>query len=62
MSYRLRLLMFGATILALLFSALPVGAEEPAFGHPAFGRVWQRYDKPVSDLVTSRSWTWGRRA
>ena len=45
-------------VLALVAGALPAAAE-PTFADPAFQRVWQRYDRPVAELVASRSWTWG---
>ena len=45
-------------MVALFGGALPVRAE-PSYSDYALQRVWERYDKPVSDRITQRSWTWG---
>ncbi len=48
------------TMLLLAILALPLlnaGAEDPA--NDAFARTWERTDKPVADLVLSRTWIWG---
>ncbi len=42
----------------LVAAAIPALAFDPA--DPAMQRVWQRYDKPISDgAATDRSWMWG---
>jgi hypothetical protein len=38
---------------------LPLAAQAIPFATPAFQTVWQRYDLPVQQLQTARSWTWG---
>ncbi len=46
--------------MALMLTLMTVGsvsAVEPA--NPDFERTWSRTDKPVSDLVVSRTWMWG---
>jgi hypothetical protein len=42
--------------LAALCGVAPALAADPA---AAFGRVWERYDRPVAAGSTDRSWTWG---
>src|SRR5262245_11991387 len=46
------------TALAAL-APLPLAAQAIPFATPAFQTVWQRYDLPVQQLQTTRSWTWG---
>lgn len=43
-------------ILALLCFAPVYATPDPA---SVFALVWKRYDQPVAEQRTSRSWTWG---
>jgi hypothetical protein len=48
--------------LAMIITLVPlssVAAQSRYFGDPAFQRIWERNDRPVETLVTTRSWTWG---
>jgi hypothetical protein len=36
-----------------------VAAQGRYFADPAFQRIWERNDRPVEQLITDRSWTWG---
>ncbi len=52
------------TLLTLLLVPLvwvPTSAAAPP-ASPAFLRTWERTDKPVADLVISRTWMWGPQA
>ena len=44
--------------LTLTFSEAALAAD-PSFPDPAFQRVWNRTDKPISDGLVSRTWLWG---
>ena len=46
-------------LLTLVLGAVPAAAAPPSFAEPAFQQVWERFDKPVDELVATRSWTWG---
>ena len=59
MSKQLARILAIVTVLLSLAPVHAVGAQTPAFAHPGFQRVWERYDRPVSETVTARSWTWG---
>ena len=45
-------------VLTMLLSAVPTSSTAP-ITNEHFNRTWQRTDKPVSDLVVSRTWMWG---
>jgi hypothetical protein len=47
-----------ALVGAVLLAVQPALAA-PSIGTVAFGRVWDRQDRPVAERVTDRSWTWG---
>ena len=47
----------GLLVVGLAIPLLNAGAEEPATEE--FQRTWERTDKPVADLVLSRTWIWG---
>ncbi len=52
------------TLLTLLLVPLvwvPSSSAAPP-ASPAFQRTWERTDKPVADLVVSRTWMWGPQA
>jgi hypothetical protein len=46
-------------MMGLTLSITPAVAAQPSCADPAFEQVWARYDKPVLDDVTDRSWTRG---
>jgi Tol biopolymer transport system component len=56
-----RRLVFIAAPLLLLLS-LAVGAWAHSPGNDPFERTWARTDKPVADVVVSRTWIWGPQA
>ena len=53
---RLRFFVLG--LLALLIAQPALAAIPPT---SAFNRVWERYDRPVTEGQSNRSWTWGPR-
>jgi WD40 repeat protein len=56
--WRIAFVISFALAFALLSTpALTTQAESAA--HPAFEGVWERTDRPVADLVVSRTWMWG---
>lgn len=57
---RLRVIVAAVVALSLLLAAAPAGAEP--FAIAEFQRTWERTDKPVSDLLVSRTWMWGPEA
>jgi hypothetical protein len=54
-----RIIMSLATLIATAFLAVQPALAAPAFGNPAFARVWDRQDRAVAEHVSDRSWTWG---
>ncbi|MCU0494040.1 MAG: hypothetical protein MUD01_20820, partial [Chloroflexaceae bacterium] len=55
---RRRIPILATLALVALIVATPVLAA-PAIGTAAFQRLWNRYDLPVAEQVSGRSWTWG---
>ncbi len=50
----------GIQLVATLLTAQLAGAVAPA--PPHFERTWERVDRPVAELLESRSWLWGPEA
>ncbi len=50
----------GIQLISMLATAQLAGAVAP--GPPHFERTWERVDRPVSELLVSRSWLWGPQA
>lgn len=45
-------------VLTMLLPSVPTASASPIVNEH-FNRTWQRTDKPVADLVVSRTWMWG---
>ena len=54
------LIALGMQLIAALAGSPHVGAVAPESPH--FARTWERTDRPVSELLVSRSWLWGPEA
>jgi len=53
-----RLTIAAVLVLAMLGTFAPSASAVP-IANDAFTRTWQRTDKPVAELVVSRTWMWG---
>jgi len=54
-----RIIMSLGTLVGAALLAVQPALAAPAFGNPAFARVWDRQDRAVAEHVSDRSWTWG---
>jgi hypothetical protein len=45
-----------AALLVVVGVASTLAIDDSAFAHSAFGRTWNRTDKPIEDGQVSRSW------